>query len=110
MNRRKFLESIGLLVGGIAIEQAIPKSRVWSFPNEIRFAQGGIVPACDYVVGQSPFGSEVKIDHTFKRYIHEYDPSCPGCVSARIDFTKDGEGLVVYGSKVNWKAILLGRG
>jgi len=35
MNRRSFLTGIGALVGGIALEQAIPFNRVWSFPREI---------------------------------------------------------------------------
>lgn len=36
MNRRAFLSGIGALVGGIAIEKAIPFGRVWSFPKEIK--------------------------------------------------------------------------
>lgn len=35
MNRRNFLAGLGALVGGIAIEQAIPLNRVWSFPRQI---------------------------------------------------------------------------
>lgn len=35
MNRRGFLRSIGLGIGGIALEQAIPLGRVWSFPKKI---------------------------------------------------------------------------
>jgi hypothetical protein len=35
MNRRGFLSAIGALVGGLAIEQAIPLGRVWSFPSKI---------------------------------------------------------------------------
>lgn len=38
MNRRGFLKGLGALVGGIAIEQAIPFNRVWSFPKEIKIA------------------------------------------------------------------------
>lgn len=35
MNRRGFLRSIGLGIGGIALEQAIPLGRVWSFPKKV---------------------------------------------------------------------------
>lgn len=35
MDRRGFLRSIGLGIGGIALEQAIPLGRVWSFPKKI---------------------------------------------------------------------------
>ena len=36
MNRRTFLSRLGLVVGGIAMEQAIPLGRVWSFPKQIK--------------------------------------------------------------------------
>lgn len=36
MNRRRFLLSIGTLIGGIAIEQAVPFGRVYSFPSIIK--------------------------------------------------------------------------
>jgi hypothetical protein len=39
MNRRGFLRSIGLGIGGIALEQAIPLGRVWSFPKKIVLPQ-----------------------------------------------------------------------
>lgn len=35
MNRRGFLQRLGALVGGVALEQAIPFNRVWSFPSQI---------------------------------------------------------------------------
>lgn len=35
MNRRGFLQVLGIAVGGIALEQAIPFNRVWSFPKNI---------------------------------------------------------------------------
>jgi hypothetical protein len=35
MNRRGFLKGIGLVIGGIALEQAVPLGRVWSFPAKI---------------------------------------------------------------------------
>lgn len=36
MDRRGFLRGLGAVVGGLAIEQAIPLGRVWSFPTEIK--------------------------------------------------------------------------
>lgn len=36
LSRRGFLSGLGALVGGIAIEQAIPFGRVWSFPKEVK--------------------------------------------------------------------------
>lgn len=38
MNRRGFLKLFGAGVAGIALEQAIPLGRVWSFPKEIKIA------------------------------------------------------------------------
>jgi len=38
MNRRGFLSLLGMGVAGIALEQAIPLGRVWSFPKEIVIA------------------------------------------------------------------------
>lgn len=35
VSRRGFLQMLGLAVGGIALEQAIPLGRVWSFPSKI---------------------------------------------------------------------------
>lgn len=36
MDRRSFLKGLGLIVGGVAINEAIPFNRVWSFPKEIK--------------------------------------------------------------------------
>lgn len=36
MNRRSFLGLLGMTIGGVALEQAIPNGRVWSFPSEIK--------------------------------------------------------------------------
>jgi hypothetical protein len=36
MDRRQFLRGFGALIGGIALEQAIPFGRVWSFPSVIQ--------------------------------------------------------------------------
>lgn len=38
MNRRGFLKNIALGIGGIALEQAVPLGRVWSFPKDIVIA------------------------------------------------------------------------
>ncbi|HZW05391.1 MAG TPA: hypothetical protein VFF58_00655 [Candidatus Nitrosotalea sp.] len=43
MERRRFLQLLGLGVGGIALEQAIPLGRVWSFPKEIVIARPATV-------------------------------------------------------------------
>ena len=39
MDRRRFLSLFGVGVAGLALEQAIPLGRVWSFPKEIVVAQ-----------------------------------------------------------------------
>lgn len=39
MNRRGFLSLLGLGGAGVALEQAIPLGRVWSFPKEIVIAR-----------------------------------------------------------------------
>jgi hypothetical protein len=39
MNRRRFFELLGMGVSGIALEQAIPFNRVWSFPKDIILAK-----------------------------------------------------------------------
>jgi hypothetical protein len=39
MERRRFLQLFGLGVGGVALHQAIPLGRVWSFPKEIVIAR-----------------------------------------------------------------------
>ncbi|HWF03560.1 MAG TPA: twin-arginine translocation signal domain-containing protein [Candidatus Angelobacter sp.] len=36
MDRRGFLKGLAALVGGVALEQAVPLGRVWSFPKEIK--------------------------------------------------------------------------
>ena len=38
MNRRGFLSLFGMGIAGIAIDQAIPLGRVWSFPKKIIIA------------------------------------------------------------------------
>lgn len=36
LSRRGFLSGLGTLIGGIALDQAIPLGRVWSFPREVK--------------------------------------------------------------------------
>jgi hypothetical protein len=38
MERRRFLQLLGIGAGGIVLEQAIPFGRVWSFPKNIVIA------------------------------------------------------------------------
>lgn len=38
MNRRELFKFLGAAIGGIALEQAIPFNRVWSFPKKIVLA------------------------------------------------------------------------
>lgn len=38
MDRRRFFSLLGLGIAGIALEQAIPLGRVWSFPKKIVIA------------------------------------------------------------------------
>lgn len=39
MDRRGFLKSLGMMIGGIALGEAIPLNRVWSFPKQIVIAK-----------------------------------------------------------------------
>jgi hypothetical protein len=36
MQRRNFLKGLGVIVGGLVIEQAVPFGRVYSFPTKIK--------------------------------------------------------------------------
>lgn len=38
-NRRMFIGGLAALVGGLAVEEAIPLGRVWSFPSTIAVPQ-----------------------------------------------------------------------
>jgi hypothetical protein len=42
LSRRGFLSGLTALVGGIALEQAIPFGRVWSFPKQIVSRHGAV--------------------------------------------------------------------
>jgi len=37
MKRREFFQNFSILLGGLALEQAIPNNRVWFFSKKIRF-------------------------------------------------------------------------
>jgi hypothetical protein len=36
VNRRTLLKSLGIVIGGIVLNEAVPLGRVWSFPSEIK--------------------------------------------------------------------------
>lgn len=55
MERRRFLQLLGWGVGGLALEQAIPLGRVWSFPKEIAIG--------DFIA--LPPGSSVRVVEVF---------------------------------------------
>ncbi len=50
VNRRGFLQIGGLIIGGIAITEAIPLNRVWWFPKEIVIAKS--VPCIELAATQ----------------------------------------------------------
>lgn len=54
LDRRGFLRGLGMAVAGLALEQAIPLGRVWSFPSNI------VVPA-NHIL---PMGFAVPIEYT----------------------------------------------
>lgn len=58
MNRRRFMSLLGLGVAGIALEQAIPLGRVWSFPKEIVITNYQEALA---LTGRIPIGSTIRI-------------------------------------------------
>ena len=49
MNRRSFLGGLAALVGGIAVAEAIPLGRVWSFPSKIVPLNVTISQYSDYI-------------------------------------------------------------
>lgn len=48
MNRRGFLKALGVGVAGIALKEAIPFNRVWSFPKNIVIADPLCAPTSLY--------------------------------------------------------------
>ncbi len=53
MNRRNFLSLFGLGVAGIAVEQAIPLGRVWSFPKTIVVPAGNVFLRTDWITSEA---------------------------------------------------------
>jgi hypothetical protein len=53
MDRRDFISLFGAGVAGIALEQAIPLGRVWSFPKEIVTAGHPIYNGFDLGLGEA---------------------------------------------------------
>lgn len=62
MERRNFLKSLGAMIAGVALEQAIPLGRVWSFPKEIKLFRA-----------EEPILAAVYFDPAFISRIY-YDP------------------------------------
>jgi hypothetical protein len=65
VNRRNFLRGLGAVVGGIAIRDAIPLGRVWSFPKEIRIVRREL----DLDIPMSHADLMLTIDDFSERYI-----------------------------------------
>src|SRR5690242_18446283 len=55
MDRRGFLKLFGAGVAGIALEQAIPLGRVWSFPKDLKIR--GHIRGCEW------FDEKLTIDY-----------------------------------------------
>lgn len=58
MNRRGFLELLGAGIAGIALDEAIPLGRVWSFPKQVVLAapRGLVKDFGSYQTFANPFG------------------------------------------------------
>jgi hypothetical protein len=52
MDRRGFLRLFGAGVAGIALDQAIPLGRVWSFPSELFVARNKFIPI-EFITAQT---------------------------------------------------------
>ena len=69
MQRRHFLSGIASLVGGIALERAIPFNRVWSFPSNIV-----VMRPIDLVSGKGiPVAFIRAYDDYQARLVHTFD-------------------------------------
>jgi hypothetical protein len=70
VNRRGFFKFLGIGVAGIALEQAIPLGRVWSFPSKIvipEFLSNGIIGRCfGFDVYDEEFAKPFKIGTTIR--------------------------------------------
>jgi len=70
MNRRNFLGLFSAGVAGIALEQAIPLGRVWSFPSKIvipEFLSNGTIGRCfGFHAYEEEFAKPFKIGTTIR--------------------------------------------
>lgn len=70
MDRRGFFKLFSLGVAGIALEQAIPLGRVWSFPKKIVLAGIDLaVPDSEFSVLSFSVGDVISIGRDPQRYI-----------------------------------------
>jgi hypothetical protein len=68
MNRRDLFKGLSALVAGIAVEQAVPLGRVWSFPTQIVRHQPGLysvryIQAFDIMRGGMVHRLDIGRDH-----------------------------------------------
>ena len=71
MNRRNFLSLFSAGVAGIALEQAIPLGRVWSFPKEIVIAE----PANEFLETSHITENALRILKSNLTYLTQFDYS-----------------------------------
>lgn len=65
MDRRTFLKKLGLTVGGLALQEAIPFNRVWSFPKEIKVVNVPKYTHLSYALG-TKISWELIEDYTYQ--------------------------------------------
>jgi hypothetical protein len=63
MNRRSFLSLLGMSVGGLALEQAIPFNRVWSFPKKI------VIPSTEELTFRDEMFLYLELMQSYRRAI-----------------------------------------
>lgn len=63
MDRRKFLGLFSAGVAGIALEQAIPLGRVWSFPKQIVIPN--VFPKVEWVTKESLASLKIQLTAAF---------------------------------------------
>jgi len=74
MNRRNFLALFSAGVAGIALEQAIPLGRVWSFPKEIVIPEleWDDFPSKTYFSKQFAIGSTIQVRMPQRFFVGDY--------------------------------------